>query len=328
MTKTFITHVTKEYLPVALNLCRSIREFSKIPILVFYVGKERISENIFDGIDGTFLRFIEMDVDKYDSSEDYVFSGGGNIYVNRYSTKIYHILSCKTLAMQMALEEGWTEVCYLDSDCLATPLVDELFDWCHLIEDYPLATAGIHEYMIMVEGDFQRGNPFLNSWPEPDNKLSLEWPLMNFLEMSEWSRGNYRTTGIMLMNSKCLEFIKTWKEFCFLLPKLVDINKYAAFHEETVYNALSWKKTNKGFPLCYINLRDGIETVKHFYSENSKAGDFTYDDTGQDTSKNFFKIPEDKRYIKVLHGEKRESEANLIIDHLKILKEGGFFDAK
>ena len=53
--------------------------------------------------------------------------------------------------MQKALEEGWEEVCYLDSDCIATPIVDELFDWSTNITNYPLATEGIHQYVMFTE---------------------------------------------------------------------------------------------------------------------------------------------------------------------------------
>jgi hypothetical protein len=324
--KVFITHVTKEYLQVGLNLAKSLQEFSPTPLIVYFVGEEQPELDLFAEFPNASVRFIPMELEKFASGNDYSFANGGNFYVNRYSTKIYHILAAKTIAMEMALQEGWDQVCYLDSDCIATPLVDELFNWCDLIEDYPIATAGIHEYMIMIENGFQRGNPFLNSWPEPDNKLALEWPLMSFLEMSEWSRGNYRTTGIMLMNQKCRDFVTTWKEFCFVLPKLVDLNKYAAYHEETVYNVLHWKKTNIGFPLCYINLREGFETVKYFYSDQSKPGEYTFDDSQQDPSKNFFRIPEDKRLIKVLHGEKRKEVVEQIIEHVKSLQKNGSFD--
>lgn len=328
MKRAYITHITKEYLGIGMNWVKSIREFSDLPLLVFYVGKSPLETNPFSEFKDVEIRFIEMDTDKLASDHDFVGGEtGGNFYVNRQSTKTYHVLCAKTIAMEMSLEEGWEEVCYLDSDCIGTPILDELFEWCNRIDDYPICTEGIHQYMILVEaGGFQRGNPFLNSWPEPDHKLCLEWPLMNFLEMSEWSRGNYRTTNLILLNQRCLEFIKTWRELCFLLPKLVDVKKYAPFHEETIYNVLSWKKTNVGFPLCYINLAEGLETVRHFYSDEAKPGDFTFDETGQNTDKNFFRIPESKRLIKVLHGEKRESEVNLILDHIKKLQATGYFN--
>jgi hypothetical protein len=324
MKKVFITHATKEYLEVAKNLAKSVRMFSDIPFLIYCVDCKP-EKNFFGEIENIDFRVITLNVDRFEQPDDYFYNTEGNFYVNRHSTKIYHILCAKTMAMENALIEGWEEVCYLDSDCLATPLVNELFDWCSIITDYPIATEGIHQYMIMIENDFQRGNPFLNSWPEADHKLTLEWPLMDFLEIPETSRGTYRTTGIMLMNKGCLPFIRTWREFCFLLPKLVDTKKYAAFHEETIYNVLSWKKTNEGFPLCYINLREGLENVKFLFSEESRENFYTFDDSGEDTSLNFFRIPEDKRYVKVLHGEKRTEEVDKILEYLKDLNDSGYF---
>lgn len=316
MRKSYVTHVTKDYLEVALNLAKSIKIFSEIPLIIYCINlkseeKERMreSENIQ-------IRNISLDISE-GSETDYVEGQGGNFYVNRSSERIYKILCAKTIAMEMALEEGWEEVCYLDSDCIATPLVDEIFQWSPIIKDYPVATEGIHEYMLIIKDGVQVGNPFEGTWPVADNRKSLEWPLMNFLEMSPESRGRYRTTGIMLMNQKCLPFIKTWRDLCFLLPKLVNLEKYAPYHEETIYNVLSWKKTNEGFPLCYVNIGEGIETVKHIYSEESKEGELRWSE--EDHSQRFYMVPESKRNIKVLHGEKRSSEVDLILEYLKKL---------
>lgn len=321
--KTYITHVTRDYLEVALNLAKSIRLFSDLPLIVYCINLQEEDKQRFNEYENVQLRNIELDISER-TSEDYTSVDSGNFYVNRYSARIYNILCAKTIAMEMALEEGWEEVCYLDSDCLATPLVDELFDWNYMITDYPIATEGIHEYMIWIENGVQLGNPFSGgSWPIADNKLCLEWPLMSFLEVDENKRGAYRTTGIMLMNQKCLPFIKTWRELCFILPKLVNIRKYATYHEETVYNVLSWKKTNEGFPLCYINLGEGFETVKHFYSDDAVEGVSRWSDT--DTSQNFYRIPDNKRDTKVLHGEKRTSEVDLILNHLIELNINNFF---
>jgi len=311
MKKTYITHVTRDYLDVAINLAKSIELFSKIPLVVYCIGLEDSDKEKFNIFKNVELRNIELDIKSND--DDYVTNSSGNFYINRNSTRIYQILCAKTIAMEMALEEGFDEVCYLDSDCLATPFVDELFDWTNNISDFPIATEGIHEYMIIIENGIQKGNPFIN-WPIADNTYSLEWPLMNFMQMKPEERGRYRTTGIMLMNQNCLPFIRTWRELCFLLPKLVDTRHYAPYHEETIYNVLSWKKENKGFPLCYINLGEGLETVKHFYSDESVEGNLRWSDT--DTSQNFYKIPDDKKYVKVLHGEKRTSEVESILDFL------------
>lgn len=314
MKRSYITHVTTDYLEVALNLAKSVRLFSKIPLLVYCINLKEEDRKKFSGIENVDTRNIELDIEEAQSS-DYSGSESGNFYVNRGSSRIYKILCAKTIAMEMALEEEWEEVCYLDSDCLATPLVDELFEWSDIIEDYPIATEGIHDYMIILKDGVQMGNPFEGTWPAADNTKCLEWPLMSFLEVSPHERGRYRTTGIMLMNQNCLPFIKTWRELCFILPKLVNLEKYAPYHEETIYNVLSWKKTNRGFPLCYVNLGDGLETVKYTYSSSSDAGESSWSD--EDHSQRFYMIPDDKRNIKVLHGEKRTSEVELILKYLK-----------
>ena len=68
------------------------------------------------------------------------------------------------------------------------------------------------------------------------------------------------------MNQNCLEFINVWWNLCKILPKITNVKKIAPFQEETVYNALSWKWGDSGFPLCYINLDNGLSTVKDFYT--------------------------------------------------------------
>jgi hypothetical protein len=324
MKRAYITHITRDYIEIALNLAKSLSLFSDIPLIVYCINLQDGDNNRLDGYKNVEIRNIDLKIPDPESN-DYTLVESGNFYVNRSNIRIYHILCAKTIAMEMALKEGWNEICYLDSDCLATPLVDELFNYNSMIEDYPIATQGIHEYMMWNENGVESGNPFAGgSWPIADNKLCLEWPLMDFLEMCENQRGSYRTTNVLLMNQKCLEFIETWKELCFILPKLVNVRRYATYHEETIYNTLVWKKTNQGMPLSYINLGEGVETVKHFYSDDAIEGKLRWDEN--DVSKNFYKIPDNKRNSKVLHGEKRKSEINLILDYLLYLKNNKYFN--
>ena len=248
-------------------------------------------------------------------SQNIQYEEGGNFYVERSNRRTYQILSAKVRAMECALEEGWDEICYLDSDCLATPLVDEIFNWSETITNYPLGTEGIHNYMLIIKDGKQIGNPFEKSWPEPDNTLCLEWPLMEIFGISPERRGKYRTTGIMLMNNKCIEFIKKWRSVCGMLERnFEDLSKVAPFHEETVYNVLLWMVGDNGLPLCYINLSNGLDTVKNFYSDTVKAGDRSWDDTVHENR--FFAIPADKNHVKVFHGEKRKKEADQIMKFL------------
>jgi hypothetical protein len=148
---------------------------------------------------------------------------------------------------------------------------------------------------------------------------------MKFMGMSTDDRGTYRTTGIMLMNQNCLEFINVWWNLCKILPKITNVKKIAPFQEETVYNALSWKWGDSGFPLCYINLDNGLSTVKDFYTIERESNSLVnYDEN--DFTKHFYKIPDDKRDVKVLHGEKTTSEMNKIVYFLKEINYNGYFE--
>jgi len=322
MKRAYITHATEKYLNVAHNLATSIRAFSDIPVVVYCVDVKQKDTYIFQNIENVFTEILELNLDKPDN---FPSSPTGNFYVDRHDGRNFNVLSAKILAMKHALESGWDEVCYLDSDCIATPIVDELFDWSSNIINYPIGTKGIHDYMIIFEENSYMGNPFEGCWPEMDYTLTLEWPLMQFMGMSPTDRGIYRTTGIMLMNQNCLEFINIWWDLCNILPKITNIKKIAPFQEETVYNVLYWKWGNSGFPLCYINIDNGLETVKDFYNRKMDGSYLVnYDDN--DFTTHFYKIPDDKRDVKVLHGEKMTLEVNKMLYYLKELNYNGYFE--
>jgi len=319
--RVYITHCNEKYLPVAHNLVKSIREFSSLPIIVYGFDITENNINYFNNISNVDFKIINVGLDDV----NYLTNRYGNFYVDRHDTRIFKILSLKILSMKMSLDSGWDEICYLDSDCLATPLVDEIFDWSNKITTYPLGTKGVHEYMIIIDDDgTKRGNVYEDTWPIPDNTKSLEWPLMDFMSLHKDSRGVYSTTGIMLINQNCKHFIDLWWETCNFLPKICDIGRITPFQEETIYNVLKWKIGDDYLPLCYINLNEGIETTKDFYNKNNSTGIQNYDENNLTT--HFYKIPENKRDVKVLHGEKLTSECNKIIFYLKELKENGYFE--
>jgi len=326
MKRAYITHVTENYLEMAHSLALSIRTFSDLPFFVYVINCEKSPDNFFEDIPGVFLRKIDLTIDAL-RAEDFGLASLGNFYVERSSPRIYKILCAKTIAIEMALETEVEEVCYLDSDCIATPMIDQMFDWMPQVKNYPLCTEGIHQYMIIIESGKERGNPFESTWPVADLTKTLEWPLMQFLQMPPESRGTYRTTNVILANLECLPFVKIWREFCFILPKLnLDLPFLAPYHEETIYNVMSWKKTNEGFPLCYINLREGIDTVRHFYEQGQPGFSTWMSEEDKDYSLNFYKIPDEKRNIKVLHGEKRNDEFKKILDYLVNLKNSNYFE--
>jgi len=318
MDRAYITHATKTYLQVAHNLVKSIREFSDIPIVVYCIDVDKKDTYIFQNIDHVYTEILDLGIKE---PEDYIINEFGNSYVNRTNLRTYDVLSSKIDAIKHALESGWDEVCYLDADCIATPLVDDIFEWGKNIEDYPLATKGVHDYMFIIENDKTMGNPFTDYGC--DNTLCLEWPLMNLMNIHPHNRGIYKTTNIILSNEKCINFINNWLDLCKLLPKITNLNIVAPFHEETVFNSLTWRKKTISLPLSYVNIGRGLETVKDFYTTNENLGGMRH--YSNDYGTHFYKIPEDKREVKVLHGEKVTSECDKIIDYLKELKNNNYF---
>jgi hypothetical protein len=319
MNKVYITHATKTYLRVAHNLAKSIREFSELPIVIYCVDTEIKDTYIFQDIKDVFVEILILGIKE---PEEYNVNESGNIYVDRKNLRTYDVLSAKINAIKHALDSGWDEVCYLDSDCLATPLVDEIFGWSSNLDDYPLATRGIYEYMIVFENEKSMGNPFTDSGF--DAKLCLEWPLMNLMCIEPAERGVYKTTNVILTNQNCRKFVNVWLDFCKLLPNITDLTRITPFHEETVFNALTWRKQSSSLPLCYINISHGLDTVKDFYTTEENLGNLRHYNE-EDYRTHFYKIPNDKRDIKVLHGEKVTAESDRIISYLKELKENGYF---
>jgi hypothetical protein len=314
MKRVYITHITLNYIDLAINLVRSVRNFSDVPFLIYCINPDDIEamRETYSHIEDLHFRSIEIDLE--DEEDRLIPVAIDPMGESRKSNRFFKIISAKTIAIERALEEGFTDVCYLDSDCLATPFVDEIFEWSDKVDGYPIGTEGIHEYMIWMDNGIQRGNPFEFSWPVPDNKLTLEWPIMNFIGASPDSRKRYSTTGIMLANQSCINFIKKWRELCYIMPKVCEVWRVAPFHEETVYNALKSKFGDNMIPLCYINLIEGLKTVEDFYSELVKGGESNCH--GDHNITWFYKVPEDKRNIKVFHGEKNVEESNRIIEYI------------
>ena len=75
----------------------------------------------------------------------------------------------------------------------------------------------------------------------------------------------------------------------------------------------------------YLNLDNGLSTVKDFYTIERELNSLVnYDEN--DFTKHFYKIPDDKRDVKVLHGEKTTSEMNKIVYFLKEINYNGYFE--
>jgi autotransporter strand-loop-strand O-heptosyltransferase len=299
--RAFITHTTENYEHITLNLIKSIQKYSNYKIFVYtidYDGSDKLQK------ESTCIR-LDLNLPEIDESS-FVSDINGNLYVNRPQIRTYLALGAKIDVMLEAssIIDEWI---YIDSDSLVNKNIDELFDYCNVIKEFPLATLGPHEYVLLIRPDGSLvGNPFWKEDGTIDYENTLEWPLMKFMGLQPNQRSYYRTTNILVGNSKTKDFLRTWKETKDILPKLVSLKDIAPYHEETLYNVLTWKinPNHEGLPISYINV-DGADTLKHFFKFNAKKNTLV---------KDFYRIPENKNNIKVFHGEKRQSEIDKMFE--------------
>lgn len=315
MKRAYVTITTQNYHYLSLYLAKSIQKFSDYDLHIFCINYIPKEQNIETPL-GVFFHQIFYKINEH--GKLFENSNDGNFYVHRRNPRIFQITSRKPESCIRVLEMGYDEVCFIDCDSIACPNIDEIFDYSNNIKNLPLLTKGPHEFVMVPDDEGNpRGNPFEGSWPLQDITKTLEWPLMQFLQVSISQRGEYRTGNLFIANRSCIPFLKTSEEFLNVLWKLVDVYYYCPFQEETLLNVLIWKHGGDGLPMSYINLNEGLQTVKNFYeiqiNEDTLVGDF-------------LRIPKDKKQIKVLHGEKREQEIEKIIQYLDILKQNGYFD--
>jgi hypothetical protein len=317
MKRAFVSIATENYHYLSLCLARSIQKYSEFDLHIFCLNYHPQEKNL-ETPDGIFFHNISYPLNEvgqlFDDNRD------GNFYVNRKNIRSFQVMTRKSEACLKVLEMGYDEACYIDGDSIACPNIDQIFDYSLAINRTPLLTKGPHEFvMVPDENGVMRGNPFDGCWPEVDLTKTLEWPLMQFLQVNPDQRDEYRTGNLFIFNQNCREFLQTLQEFLHVMWKLVDVYYYSPFQDETPFNVLVWKNGGGGLPMSYINVNEGLETVKKFYETNFDEDTLVGD---------FLRIPKDKNQIKVLHGEKREQEIEKIIQHLDLLKESGYFDRK
>jgi autotransporter strand-loop-strand O-heptosyltransferase len=299
--RAFITHTTKNYEEITLNLIKSLKKYSNNPIRVYTIDYDA-ENNLTELAECVRLNLNLPEISK----NDFVLENG-NSYVQRESRRTFFTLSAKIDSLIHASESGIEKWVYLDSDCLANYNVDDLFDYSERVGEYPLATLGPLEILLVrgKDGMF-RGNPWWKNDGTYDPEATLEWPLMKFFQMESNQRGDYCTTNIIVGSSKNLPFLNLWRSTRDVIASLPDFFEYAPLHEETIYNVLCWRNFDfsKTIPLSYVNVVDS-STVEHFFQTEVEA------DTHFST---FYKVPSDKNKIKVFHGEKRTEEVLKIFD--------------
>jgi autotransporter strand-loop-strand O-heptosyltransferase len=292
--RAFITHTTSNYENITLNLVKSIKKYSKYDIIVYtidYDGTDKLQKEV---------KCIRIDLNIPSLNDDsFINNINGNFYVDREKIRSYYALGAKVDAMLHASQfiDEWV---YLDSDSIANKNVDDLFEYCSKATEFPLATLGPHQYVLLVKNGEVIGNPFWKNDGSIDYENTLEYPLMSFMGVPKNQRGSYRTTNILVGNNTVSNFISLWKDIKNLLPQICQLTKITPFHEETIYNVLTWKinPNHNGLPMSYINVENS-SIVDHFLSTEVKENTLISE---------FYRIPKNKKEIKVFHGEKRQDE--------------------
>ena len=239
MKKHFLTHTTKNYEHVTINLARSIKKYSKNKLVVYTIDYEASDELKSLAI----CRRIDLNIPLI--SEGDLFFSVDNFYVNRNSVNIYHILGSKIECMIKAIEDGAIEWVYIDGDSIANLNVDDLFKYTSQVDEVPLATKGPYEYILLTHQDGSvDGNPFWKGDGTIDLTATIEHPMMSFFNMEPSNRGVYSTTNILVGTDKVLPFLELWRDVHKILPRITNTYKKSPLHEETIFNVLKWKKVD------------------------------------------------------------------------------------
>ena len=152
--KCYITHTTKNYEEVTINLARSLSKYSKYPLVVYTVDYEAGKE--LKKL--AFCRRIDLGVPP--PSGDDLQSKNGIFYVNRSSQRTYLALSSKIDCIIQGIKDGATEWVYLDGDCIANLNVDSIFNYIEDVIDYPIAPLSPFGYLMIGKEGNWRGSPY------------------------------------------------------------------------------------------------------------------------------------------------------------------------
>ena len=243
--KAFILYADDSYFDLVDACCRSIRNFSSYPILVYMLNSDR-KVSVMNTIT---IRW-DCDVFHLNKRKD---------FIDREDKQIYKLLIERPKIVQHALENYAEVVAYIDTDSVATMYVNRIFDFFPKDSTYPYFTEGIYEYLL-VNG---RGG----ADSRDDLNGTLEAPACELFGINQYVRERYKQTGYFVAGQNCLDWLAEWSWMC-QHPSIMRNNAwFAPFNEETIANILLWKyNQQKGLPYCYINgLHYELEYKNHEY---------------------------------------------------------------
>jgi autotransporter strand-loop-strand O-heptosyltransferase len=294
--KSFVYLVDEKYLDIAKSSVKSIREFSQSTILVYLINSDK-------KIDIPNVKTIRWDVPQYDTDDSMYNISGSNFYINRANKKIYQILIQRIKVVQHALENYSKLVAYVDSDSVATPYVDRIFDMFDNDSSYPYFVEGINDWFLY------NGRGGAESME--DLSGTLEHPACELFNINQYVRKRYRQTGYFVAGQNTIDFLEEWFWYC-IHPKVLKDNEwYAPYNEETILNVLLYKHNiHDGLPYLYVN--GTLDTIDEVYTKLEFKGPNV-----RNHIRPWFRLPQDKETLLFFHGEKNPKVMDEMVKKIK-----------
>jgi len=279
--KAYVLYADDSYFDLVESCCRSIRNHSNYPILVYMLNSDK-KVSVTDTIT---LRW-DCDVKNYAKRKD---------YIDRTDKSIYKLLIERPKITKDALTHYAETIAYIDTDSVASPYVDRIFDFYDYDSTYPYFVEGVYDY-LHING---RGG----ADSRDDLSTTLEHPACDLFGINQYVRERYRQTGYYVAGQKTIDFLDEWYWMCNHPAILNNFQWYAPYHEETIMNVLLYKRLAfNGLPCMYVN---GLHSNLEFTGEARIDG-------------HWLRIPAKKEDLLFYHGEKDIDKINLFIGEKKM----------
>ena len=294
--KAYVYVADEKYFQIVEASVKSIREFSNKPIIVYLINSDL-------KIEVENVQTIRWDVNLPESSTPLFNTDADNFYIDRTNSTIYKILIQRINVVRHALENFAKTVAYVDSDSVATPHVDSIFDMYDEEAKYPYFVEGIFDWM------HYNGRGGAESME--DLSTTLEHPACDLFNINQYVRKKYRQTGYFVAGQNSTEFLEEWFWYC-IHPKVLKNNAwYAPYNEETIMNVVTYKhKIHNGLPYIYAN--GGLDIVDKMYTEVKFLGEGHVNLLG-----GWLRAPEHEKNLLFFHGEKNPKKMMEMVEKIK-----------
>ena len=286
----YVLYSNDKYFDIVSMAAKSIRTFSELPIYVYMLDSDLKVD--VEGV--TTIKWVcdlKTDSNMYENSES-------NFYINRNNLNIYKLLIQRPLIMKDVLSKYLDIAVYVDSDSVATPNVDNIFN-LYTNQQYPYFVQGIYDYL------FANGRGGAET--KEDLSTTLEHPACELYGVNQKIRERYRQTGYFIASKYCIDFMDEWYWMC-VNPIILRNNEfYAPYNEETILNVLLWKKgILDGLPYIYVN--SSLDNIDLIYDKIN--GD-------EEEISKWIRVPSSKENLLFFHGEKNVNIIEKMIEKLK-----------